>query len=142
MLTRLLQTDNIFVLSPTQTTPISSHQQKEQTNQIAFCWGGKKIFATTALGTCRILQYPDLTPAFHLSYGSEPKEFVLNGHTSSCLTAEMQPTGRHLATGGSDSIIALWDTTEWLCTKTITNMVGPVRSISQLFTSDPVQCYA
>lgn len=60
----------------------------------------------------------------------EPQEFSLNGHTSSCLTAELQPTGRYLASGGSDSIIALWDTTDWICQRTITKMVGPVRSLS------------
>jgi len=57
---------------------------------------------------------------------------MLAGHTSSCVTAEMQPTGRYLATGGTDSIIALWDTTDWICQRTITRMVGPVRSISEL----------
>jgi THO complex subunit 3 len=55
---------------------------------------------------------------------------MLSGHTSSCLTAEMQPTARYLATGGSDSIIALWDTTDWVCQRTLTRMTGPVRSIS------------
>jgi THO complex subunit 3 len=59
--------------------------------------------------------------------------FTLNGHTSSCLSVEMQQTGRHLATGGSDSIIALWDTTDWICQRTLIDMVGPVRSISFSF---------
>lgn len=60
----------------------------------------------------------------------EKEEFVLDGHTSSCLTAEMQPSGRYLATGGSDSIISLWDTTDWICQRTVTKMVGPVKSLS------------
>jgi THO complex subunit 3 len=42
----------------------------------------------------------------------------------------MQPTARFLATGGSDSIIALWDTADWICQRTLIDMVGPVRSIS------------
>lgn len=84
---------------------------------------------TTAEGRIRILSYPDLEPVMRLSYDSE-REFALTGHTSSCLTAELQPTGRYLATGGSDSIIALWDTQEWICQRTITTMVGAVRSIS------------
>lgn len=65
--------------------------------------------------------------------GGEDHEYMLNGHTSSCLTVEMQPTARYLATGGSDSIIALWDTSDWLCQRTLTRMTGPVRSISMLF---------
>ncbi|KAF9869804.1 tho complex subunit 3 [Colletotrichum karsti] len=125
--------DNIYVLSPTQPTPLASHQQPGQTNQVAFCWGGKKIFLTTGEGKTRILTYPDFHPAFEFNYGGEPKEFHLNGHTSSCLSTEMQPTGRYLASGGSDSIISLWDTADWICQRTITSMVGPVRSISFTF---------
>ena len=121
------------MLSPTQNTPVSSHQQPVQTNQIAFCWSGDKIFVTTAEGRARILSYPGFEPVLHLEYGDERREFELNGHTSSCLTAELQPTGRYLATGGSDSIIALWDTTDWICQRTLTKMVGPVRSISKFW---------
>ncbi|KEY67491.1 hypothetical protein S7711_02411 [Stachybotrys chartarum IBT 7711] len=130
---QLIQSDNIFVLSPSQSTPLASHQQSVQTNQISFCWSGEKIFVTTAEGRIRILSYPDFEPLLHLSYGDEPQEFTLNSHTSSCLTAELQPTGRFLATGGSDSIIALWDTTDWIGQRTISRMVGPVRSISFTF---------
>lgn len=124
--------DLIFVLSPTQPTPISSHQQTVQTNQVAFCWSGKKVFATTGEGRIRVLSYPELEPMLHTNFGGEKKEFTLNGHTSSCLTAELQPTGRYLATGGSDSMISLWDTADWICQRTITSMVGPVRSLSGL----------
>ena len=105
-----------------------------QTNQIAFCWGGQKIFVTTSDGKTRILSYPGFEPLLHLprkAGDSASEEFMLSGHTSSCLTAEMQPTARYLATGGSDSIIAVWDTTDWLCVRTLTSMTGPVRSISE-----------
>ncbi|KAL6869003.1 hypothetical protein ACO1O0_000326 [Amphichorda felina] len=126
------KSDNIFILSPTSPTPLASHQQPVQTNQISFCWSGEKVFVTTAEGRIRILSYPELEPVMRLSYDAE-HEFALSGHTSSCLTAELQPTARYLATGGSDSIIALWDTHEWICQRTITSMVGAVRSISWTF---------
>ncbi|KOS20817.1 THO complex subunit 3 [Escovopsis weberi] len=122
--------DNIFVLSPTQPTPLASHQQPTQTNQIAFCWSGRRIFVTTSEGGVRILSYPGFEPVLHLEAGGERREFELRGHTSSCLTAGLQPLGRYLATGGADSVIALWDTTDWLCQRTITRMTGPVRSLS------------
>ncbi|KAF6838438.1 THO complex subunit 3 [Colletotrichum musicola] len=124
------KTDNIFLLSPTQSTPIASYQQPGQTNQIVFCWSGEKILLTTGEGKTRILTYPGFKSAFQFNSGDDSTEFALNGHTSSCLSAEMQPTGRYLATGGSDSIISLWDTTDWICQRTMTSMVGPVRSIS------------
>ncbi|KAF4510496.1 hypothetical protein G6O67_002376 [Ophiocordyceps sinensis] len=125
--------DNVFVLSPSQPNLISSHQQPMQTNQIAFCWGGDKIFSTTSEGRTRILTYPGFEPVFKYTYHPEPREFMLHGHTSSCLTAEMQPTARYLATGGSDSIISLWDTTDFICQRTLSGMAGPVRSTSFTF---------
>ncbi|KJZ79125.1 hypothetical protein HIM_01276 [Hirsutella minnesotensis 3608] len=125
--------DVVFVLSPTQPAPLSSHQQPMQTNQIAFCWSGQKVFATTSEGRTRILAYPGFEPMLRYDYGDEPREFMLHGHTSSCLTVEVQPTARYLATGGSDSIISLWDTTDLICQRTFSRMAGPVRSISFTF---------
>lgn len=122
--------DVIFILSPSQSTPVSSHQQPVQTNQISFCWGGGKVFLATGDGRTRTLTYPGFDPVFKLNYGPEPREFKLHGHTSSCLTVELQPTARYLATGGSDSIISLWDTKDFICQRTLSGISGPVRSIS------------
>lgn len=98
----------------------------------------------------KTLSYPDLHPVFGQREW-EDRPFSLNGHTSSCLSVAMQPTARYLATGGSDSIIALWsvashtcqscrstkylarDTKYWICQRTLIDMVGPVRSISFSF---------
>ncbi len=97
------------------------------------------MFAPTNDGRTRILSYPDFQPLLHVNYPvgeDESSEFTLKGHTSACITAEMSPTGRYLATGGSDSIISLWDTSKWICPRTVTSMVGPVRSIS-MYPSPP-----
>jgi THO complex subunit 3 len=112
--------------------PISYHQQDVQTNQIAFCWSGTKVFAATGEGRVKILSYPDLEPVFD-SRDWEDKPFSLNGHTSSCLSVAVQPSARHVATGGSDSIICLYDTKYWICQRTIVDMVGPVRNMSFSF---------
>jgi THO complex subunit 3 len=86
---------------------------------------------TTAEGQTRILSYPSFEPAYVYDYkDGKEAEFALSGHTSSCITAELHPLNRYLATGGTDSLIAIWDTTEWNCQRTITKMVGSVRSIS------------
>ncbi|KAL1883884.1 hypothetical protein VTK73DRAFT_7672 [Phialemonium thermophilum] len=126
----------LFILSPRQSAPVSSHRQTVETIQVTFCWSGKKVFVTTGEGTTRVLSYPDLEPILRLQHKLDPDgsdEFTLRGHTSPCVTAELQPTGRYLATGGTDSIIALWDTADWICQRTIADMVGPVRSISFTF---------
>ncbi|KAK7988182.1 hypothetical protein PG990_005034 [Apiospora arundinis] len=126
--------DNLFVLSPTKSTPVASHQQNVPTNQVVFCWSGKRIYATTGEGRIRILDFPSFEPSYRYDYKPEAEaEFMLRGHTSSCISAELHPLNRCLATGGTDSLISLWDTAEWNCERTITKMVGPVRTISFSF---------
>ncbi|KAK0612932.1 WD40-repeat-containing domain protein [Bombardia bombarda] len=126
----------IFNISPTQSTIISSHQQPVETNQMAFCWGGKKVYIPSVEGKIRILSYPELDPIFHKNYTVDPgetSEFMLKGHTASCTTVEPSPTGKYLATGGADSTISLFDTKDWICHRTITRITGTVKSISFTF---------
>ncbi|EFX03960.1 WD repeat-containing protein [Grosmannia clavigera kw1407] len=134
--------NDLHVLSPTQPTPLITKRQPARTNDLAFCWGGKKLFAASSDGRTRILSFPDLEPCFRGNFTAATSatddddddtsavEFALRGHTAECLTVAMSPTGRHLATGGSDAIIALWDTAKWTCQRTITKMLGPVCSLS------------
>ena len=120
-------------MDPASSTPRASFQQPVQTNQISFSWDGSVIFITTGEGKVRVLTYPDFQPALTYDYdipGATSNEFALAGHTSSCLSVELSPVAKYLATGGSDSIISLWDTTDWLCQRTMTSMSGPVRSLS------------
>ena len=124
------QAGTVYVLSPTKAEPLASHEPPCRANQIAFCWSGTKIFMTTEEGKTRILAYPSFEPLLRLPEAQGGEEFVLEGHTSACYVAELQPTGRHLATGGGDSIISLWDTQSWICARTVTKMTGPVRSLS------------
>lgn len=130
----------VSILAPGQSTALASRPQPMPTQQLSFCWGGQKIFAAVSEGRARILTYPDWEPVLRLPAGgpgTEASEFMLRGHTSSCLTVELQPTARYLATGGSDSIIALWDTTDWICQRTISGLAGPVRSLSMGKTPTP-----
>ncbi|KFY55668.1 hypothetical protein V497_06837 [Pseudogymnoascus sp. VKM F-4516 (FW-969)] len=122
------KTDNLFLIDPVQAKVVAEYAQDVQTNEIAFCWSGKRIFVSTGEGRVKILSYPDLQPVFQC--GWEDKPLTLNGHTSSCLSLALQPTARYLASGGSDSIISLWDTRDWLCQRTLIDMTGPVRNIS------------
>ncbi|KAL6309854.1 WD40-repeat-containing domain protein [Sparassis latifolia] len=59
--------------------------------------------------TIRILEYPSLSPIH-----STP------AHVGGCLAAALDPRGRYLASGGNDSIVNLFDLSEWICTRTIT----------------------
>ncbi|KAK3337298.1 WD40 repeat-containing protein [Cercophora scortea] len=127
---------DVIQISPRESEIISTHREPVEANQMAFCWSGQKVFLPTREGKVRILSYPALEPLLHLPYAVKPgesTEFVLKGHTASCLTTELSPTGRYLATGGADSIISLFDTKDWICQQTITRMVGPVKNISFTF---------
>lgn len=132
------KTDCIFVLSPTESTPRASFQQDVQTNQISFCWSGTRVFVTTGEGRVRILSYPDFQPVLLYPYDRSAidgpgatNEYMLKGHTSSCLSVELSPNARYLATGGTDSVICMWDTTDWICQRTFPDMVGAVKSLSK-----------
>lgn len=122
------KTDKIFVIDPLLFTPIAEFQQDVQTNEIAFCWSGDKVFVATGEGRVKILSYPNFQPLLQRPWEDSP--FSLNGHTSSTLSVSESVNARYIASGGSDSIIALWDTKDWICRKTLIEMTGPVRSIS------------
>lgn len=75
------------------------------------------------------------------SISIDPNEFTMKGHTSSCLSVELSPNGKYLASGGTDSVICMWDTTDWICQRTFTDMVGPVRSLSKAFPPFPLPSF-
>ena len=81
---------------------------------------------TTGNGTVKVATYPrNPSPEAALSV-----RYAFNAHTSSCTCLELSPTGRYLATGGSDAMINLWDTTEWVCKRVLDQAVGTVRQVS------------
>lgn len=87
-----------------------------------------------------MLSYPDFQPALRYDYdrsridgADSTSEYMMKGHTSSCLSVELSPNARYLASGGTDSVICLWDTQDWICQRTFTDMVGPVKSLSESF---------
>lgn len=57
----------------------------------------------------------------------------LNAHTSAATIATQSPSARYIATGGSDALVTLWDTTDWTCRHSLTELGGPVRSLSFSF---------
>ncbi|KAJ3487991.1 hypothetical protein NLI96_g3140 [Meripilus lineatus] len=51
-------------------------------------------------------------------------------HVGGCMAAALDPRGRYLATGGNDSIVNLFDTTDWICTRTITSCDHAINAVS------------
>ncbi|KAI9840053.1 MAG: hypothetical protein M1819_000246 [Sarea resinae] len=96
--------------------------QNVQTNQTTFSHSGADLLLTTGEGKIKILDYPSLAHVY-----------TLNAHTSACFCLELCPRGRYLAIGGSDALITLWDTADWVCRHSLANMVGAVRSVGFSF---------
>ncbi|KAJ3033078.1 hypothetical protein HDV00_006810 [Rhizophlyctis rosea] len=92
-------------------------------NEITWNHGGDLFFMTTGQGKIKILDFPDLKPAY---------EFV--AHTANCYCIEFDPKGRYFATGGADAIVCLWDMDDFVCVRTYGQLEWPVRTIS--FSSD------
>jgi THO complex subunit 3 len=95
-----------------------------QTNQVTFnhTTPPTHLLLTCGDGSISILSYPSLS---HLH--------TLHAHTSSCVSLALSPTARYLAIGGTDALISLYDTTEWVCKRTLTGMVGTVKSVGFSF---------
>jgi THO complex subunit 3 len=51
-------------------------------------------------------------------------------HVSGCKAVAQDPRGTYIASGGSDSIVNLFDTTEWICARTITSCDHSINSLS------------
>ena len=55
---------------------------------------------------------------------------LLTGHTGQVLTTKFSPDGKHLASGGDDYTIKIWDATTGDCTRTLTGQPGWVYSVA------------
>ena len=103
-------------------TILSRHPQPLQTNQTCFSntYPPRDLLLTHGDGTVKILDYPPFTTLHTLS-----------AHTSACTSLAYSPSGKYLAVGGSDALISLWDTTDWVCKRTVSNpSSGGVRGLS------------
>jgi THO complex subunit 3 len=117
--------DSLVAIStetPSAPTILARHKQLQQTNQTTFsnAFPPQDLLITQGDGSVKILDYP----SFNLLH-------TLSAHTSSCTAISYSPTGKMLAVGGSDAMISLWDTTDWVCKRTVSNpSSGAVRGLS------------
>lgn len=83
-----------------------------ETNQTAFSmtYPPQDLLVTHGDGTVKIFDYP----SFDVLH-------TISSHTSSCSSIVFSPLGNYVAVGGSDAMIALWDTYDWVCKRTMSN---------------------
>ena len=125
---------------PIAGTPL---KQNMQTNQLLFPYAPTDappnlILLTTGDGSVKIAAWPpsaaaDSSSSSSSSTASPPLALQtlhsLHAHTSACLSLALSPTGRYLAVGGSDALVSLWDTQEWVCRRTLSGMQGGVKTV-------------
>ncbi|KAK2799665.1 hypothetical protein FQN51_006797 [Onygenales sp. PD_10] len=103
---------------------LPAHPRPIQTNATTFSHSlntsDLDLFLTTGDGTVQAVSYPSFAPLH-----------TMHAHTSACLSIALSPTSRYLAVGGSDALISLWDTTDWICKRTMSSANGgAVRGVS------------
>jgi THO complex subunit 3 len=101
---------------------LSRHKQNQQTNQTTFsnAYPPADLIITQGDGSVKILDYPSMAPLHAIA-----------AHTSSCTAISYCPNGKYMAVGGSDAMISLWDTTDWVCRRTVSNTSsGAIRGLS------------
>ncbi|KAK5023832.1 hypothetical protein LTS07_008957 [Exophiala sideris] len=107
---------------PSSPVILSRHKQTQQTNQTAFsnAYPPSELLITRGDGSVQILDYP----SFQILHS-------ISAHTSSCTAISYCPNGKYVAVGGSDAMISLWDTTDWVCRRTVSNTSsGAIKGLS------------
>ncbi|KAL8755645.1 MAG: hypothetical protein Q9184_004738 [Pyrenodesmia sp. 2 TL-2023] len=138
---------------PTAGQPIA---QSVQTNQTIFNPVGPPttLLLTTGDGSVKICSWPPSPPTTTVANGHTPLDHsamatsrsstpvppssssslqalhTLHAHTSACVSLALSPTARYLAIGGSDALISLYDTHDWICRRTLSSLAGSVKTVS------------
>lgn len=91
---------------------LERHAQKSEANQTAFsmAYPPQDLLVTYNNGSVKIFDYPSFDTLHTIS-----------SHTANCTSIAYSPLGNYVAVGGSDAIIALWDTYDWVCKRTMSN---------------------
>ncbi|KAJ7579099.1 WD40-repeat-containing domain protein [Mycena floridula] len=67
----------------------------------------------------RVLDYPSLTV-----------QETPAAHVGGCVAVAVDPRGRYLASGGHDSIVNIFDTSDWICARTISSCEHAIHALS------------
>lgn len=114
-----LQDDKLHFISVLTRTITATNSLPTSVHSLIFSNSGDTLLLSTAEGRVLLYDFPSLTPSHSI-----------DAHASAALCLELDQRGVHLAVGGSDAVVGIWDTSEWICTRTLRGMEAPVKSVS------------
>ncbi|KAG5463800.1 MAG: hypothetical protein BJ554DRAFT_6395 [Olpidium bornovanus] len=79
-----------------------------QINEVGWNLRGDRFYLTTGSGSIKLMDDEQTEAAMSVV-----------GHTASAYCLDVDPTGRYIATGGSDALTAIWDERTFSCVRTI-----------------------
>ncbi|KAF1984747.1 WD40 repeat-like protein [Aulographum hederae CBS 113979] len=113
--------DNLVSIDRATLTASEPVKQAVQTNEAQFIPDNTLVFLTAGDGRCSINTFP----SFDCLYSFQ-------AHYSACVCLDRSPLGRHLAIGGSDGLVSIWDTKMWACIRTC-SVEGAVKTVKFSF---------
>jgi THO complex subunit 3 len=121
--------DTFSIIDVRTNSSISTYTSKLQTHYFSLSpspsLDSTIMFLPYTNGSVEPISLPSFTPVEGIP--------LLKAHTATAHTAKLSPRGNFLAIGGSDALISLWDTREWVCLHTLDKMEGAARSIAFSF---------
>lgn len=120
------RSDQVYLLDLRQTGSLrlgTSKSMQQEVNQMAWSADGDTLWIATGGTPGKLHVYP--APSLQ-SEGAV--QVVAHQHTTISVAAD--PTGRHIASGGGDCLVALWDPTHLVCTRTFGFATQSVNSLS------------
>lgn len=114
--------DKLHIISATTHTLISTTTVPSSINSLIFSHIGYTLLMATSTGQVLLYDFPSLKPNYSFA-----------AHASAALCLELDPRGAHLVVGGSDAVVGIWDTSEWICLRALQDIDAPVKSISVSF---------
>jgi len=111
--------DVVSVIDTRKYKVISEKKFDAMVNELAFSRDGEYLLITTGMGSVKVLSFPSFKP-----------ETQFTAHSSTALCLDFDPTGRYLATGGADALVALWDLEEMVAVRSFDRLDSQVRTVS------------
>lgn len=115
--------DSVLAVDTRTVKIIRTVRYHVEINELLWMRDGDHFFIAMGDGSVQVTSYPGFEALRSFS-----------GHSTSVYHLCLDPTGRYLATGGTDACIALWDLSDLTCIRTLAGMDNEINNLS--FTSD------